>query len=48
MVRYLKSDAYTYKRQTYIITTESDKWIRMIGAQTDITENKKLNNEINY
>ncbi|WP_339918811.1 PAS domain S-box protein [uncultured Flavobacterium sp.] len=42
--RFLKSDgAYAYiKDKAYIIRDESDKWMRMIGAQTDITEIKKI------
>jgi PAS domain S-box-containing protein len=42
--RYLKSDGtYAYlKDKAYIIRDESDKGIRMIGAQTDITEIKKI------
>ncbi|PKH66298.1 hypothetical protein CXF59_10020 [Flavobacterium sp. ALD4] len=42
--RFLKSDGtYAYiKDKAYIIRDESDKWTRMIGAQTDVTEKTKI------
>ncbi|MBG6060610.1 PAS domain S-box-containing protein [Flavobacterium sp. CG_9.1] len=46
--RYLKSDgSYAYLIDTaYIIRNKSNKAIRMIGAQTDITTKKKVSEEL--
>ncbi|SDI15474.1 PAS domain S-box-containing protein [Flavobacterium omnivorum] len=46
--RYLKSDgSYAYLLDTaYIIRDKSNKAIRMIGAQTDITTKKKVSEEL--